>query len=986
MRHVIRVAGSLSLVAALWTSAALADITVKGKVYYWNGDVKNDDGTSGRYVPAPRTEVQVENDHLTVGDITTVTDAKGQYKVTFKQRMYRPDFESLVVNVEVRARVVHGAIIRDGKLVQPTVSCYKGAVRLYPYNGQTRGVRMRDGETWTVNVYLRGPGNPAPPASSTDRLLNQDITSWDYDDDGRRTLTGLFMCQCCDEVYRFLVAGAARPEQLNRDTSLFYPEDETTYKDTASIPGYTGNPGTAWINVTRRNLFAGEGSGGDPWRNWRILRGTIGHEFSHKLMHDVYWTMPKKWPLEMGGHVFTDCQNGEMGWREGWAQFLPAAVIGTPTHEGTPPATTPYGNEPYHLEEVWDPRLPNVPSLPGKISWRDEVTGRRDWNEGEVAAVLWDIWDAKGWEYMPAAQQQHKREGWPAHLRWYDRLNDDRLGRIWPIVLRHPEALNDEDETLYHDSFWWYWLESHGKDTQRVHGLKAILHNRDIRHTRRPEHAPSFQKMRLLPAAGAIQYAVLTVKEPDAEDRPYLFCNVATGSGGHPLRVMYAEDQPLKGTWTNDQLSALVRLPARGQWDRVMFLVHDSMACNFGESGDPKWEDASATGPHVRLISGGGGHMMAFRSDGSVYVWGSGSLRGQNIGLLTVAERKICVDTSSAVPGLPTILAVAAGGQHCVALATDGSVWTWGYNYSGALGRGIPQAERHRVDPPARLEGLGQAVAVAAAGNHSFALLTDGTVMAWGDNGDGRLGDGTTTGRISPVRVEGLPRVKAIATGGWHSLAVDVDGRVWGWGHNSGGQLGDGTTECRLRPVQVVGIDGVVDVAVQGGHHSLALRSDGTVWEWGQRKDPKRWAELDHYRWRWIHQLKPVRVPRLSEVVAISSGSGHSIALRADGTVWTWGYNRSGQLGDGTTRSRWPVAIVRGLPNVVAIAAGGMHSAAVRSDGTVWCWGGGNLGNGLVSKSTTPVRVHTYYRIAEPEPRRSDAASNFQHRALRLFP
>lgn len=165
-------------------------------------------------------------------------------------------------------------------------------------------------------------------------------------------------------------------------------------------------------------------------------------------------------------------------------------------------------------------------------------------------------------------------------------------------------------------------------------------------------------------------------------------------------------------------------------------------------------------------------------------------------------------------------------------------------------------------------------------------------------------------------------------------------GTVWAWGYNESGQLGDGTTTFRSLPVQSGSLTQVVAVSAGFGH-SLALRSDGTVWAWGRNAEGQLGDGTTQGR------LQPAVVPSLSNVVAVSAGLRHSLALRTDGTVWAWGYNLVGQLGDGTTTNRLVPVQVSGLTHVVGISAGRAFSLALRADGTVWAWGvnsGGELG------------------------------------------
>ncbi|MFA6603332.1 MAG: hypothetical protein WCT10_00655, partial [Patescibacteria group bacterium] len=240
----------------------------------------------------------------------------------------------------------------------------------------------------------------------------------------------------------------------------------------------------------------------------------------------------------------------------------------------------------------------------------------------------------------------------------------------------------------------------------------------------------------------------------------------------------------------------------------------------------------------------------------------------------------------------------------------------------------------------------------AAGTNFSLAVKSDGTVWASGYNALGQLGDGTTTNRLTPVQVSGLSGVIVVGAGFNHSLAVKSDGTVWAWGSNDRKQVrGDSLAASYLTPVQVPGLSGVI--AVTGGfYHSLALKSDGTVWAWGNNGI----AQLGNASATGV----PAEVPGLSGVIAITAGYGHNLALKSDGTVWAWGYGNYGQLGDGTNMQRYAPAEVPGLSGVVDVAAGTNHSLALKSDGTVWAWGmnvAGQLGDSTLTDRWSPVQV-----------------------------
>jgi alpha-tubulin suppressor-like RCC1 family protein len=194
--------------------------------------------------------------------------------------------------------------------------------------------------------------------------------------------------------------------------------------------------------------------------------------------------------------------------------------------------------------------------------------------------------------------------------------------------------------------------------------------------------------------------------------------------------------------------------------------------------------------------------------------------------------------------------------------------------------------------------------------------------------------------------------VQKIAGGALQSLALKSDGTVWAWGNNQYGQLGNGATTDSSVPVPVQGLTNVVSIAA--GVHSLALRSDGTVWAWGYNYD----GELGNGT--LTNSNVPVEVQGLTNAVAIAAGYYHSLAVRSDGTVWAWGLNGNGQLGNGTTTNSSVPVKVQGLMNIVAVGAGEHHSFAIKSDGTVWAWGDndlGQLGNATTTSSSGPVEV-----------------------------
>jgi|GEM_PF-3510859 len=242
---------------------------------------------------------------------------------------------------------------------------------------------------------------------------------------------------------------------------------------------------------------------------------------------------------------------------------------------------------------------------------------------------------------------------------------------------------------------------------------------------------------------------------------------------------------------------------------------------------------------------------------------------------------------------------------------------------------------------------------LAASQHHLVSLASDGSAREWGSI--------LCASDPLPVAVPGLPPVVAVAAGDDHAAALARDGAVWTWGSNWFGQLGTGSMDrsCPPKPgARRVPLSGVSALAA-GYAHTLALKNDGTVWAWGGNYDGELGDGTTTAR------LVPARVPRLSHVIAIAAGARHSLALRDDGTVWAWGDNELGQLGDGSTAQRTSPVRVAGLTDVVGIAAGLARSVAVLADGSVWIWGDTSAGDpadwvtvtSSASRQTTPIRV-----------------------------
>ena len=261
---------------------------------------------------------------------------------------------------------------------------------------------------------------------------------------------------------------------------------------------------------------------------------------------------------------------------------------------------------------------------------------------------------------------------------------------------------------------------------------------------------------------------------------------------------------------------------------------------------------------------------------------------------------------------------------------------------------------------PRETSGRAGVRAIGAAGSVSLALKADGTVWACGDNAGGDLCDRLKHGdSVSiPLRIPGVTEVAAIAAGYRHNLVLKADGTVWGWGDGSYGELGDGKATDSIEPVRASGLTGVTAIAAfgeRGGSHSLALKRDGTVWAWGQNY----FGELGDGTTTDRHT--PVQVSDLTGVTAIACGYRFSLALKSDGSVWAWGwYDCCREWYEGT-RANHPTPVqVSGLTGIAAISAVCRNGLALKKDGSVWAWGDnrhGQLGVGTTADRETPVQV-----------------------------
>jgi len=346
----------------------------------------------------------------------------------------------------------------------------------------------------------------------------------------------------------------------------------------------------------------------------------------------------------------------------------------------------------------------------------------------------------------------------------------------------------------------------------------------------------------------------------------------------------------------------------------------------------------------VTAIAAGMGNSIALTNDGKVWTWGANANGQLGNGTTTPSAVPISVSTLTNVK----VIGLCAGYYHFLTVTNTGAVYAWGANTAGQLGNGTTNAS----SVPVSVGGLNNRAAAVAAGNsHSVALLSDGTVWAWGDNSASQLGTSSTTlpASTAPVQVGGLSNIVAISAANTYSLALDRSGIVWGWGS---GWLGNGTTGSSPVPLQVSGLSNIAFIAA-GLSDALAIDVNGNVWTWGANGDGELGNDTAD------SSPVPVLVSSLSNATVGSVGSEHMLAVKNDRTVWGWGWNGYGQLG-GYEDETWVPVQVSGLNGARQAAAGWLHSLILKEDGTVTGLGAfssGELGSGLTTLFPAPKQI-----------------------------
>lgn len=356
-------------------------------------------------------------------------------------------------------------------------------------------------------------------------------------------------------------------------------------------------------------------------------------------------------------------------------------------------------------------------------------------------------------------------------------------------------------------------------------------------------------------------------------------------------------------------------------------------------------------------VGGGLAHSIALRGNGTLVAWGANNY-GQ-LGRGTVGAP----GDPGQVSGLAGVATFAVGGDHNFALLDNGEVRAWGRNHRAQLGFATGSAPEVRPVPASPDVGPARHIAAAPIGGnpgpHSLAVLANNPLTAaWGSNLSGQLGNGLADPNRTPELVPNLSFVTRVAAGGGFSLALRQDGMVWAWGSNECGQLGLANAGNVLTPTPIPGLARVIQIAA-GSRFSLAIDEDGDVWAWGANDR----GQLGNGSRTAGCRAEPQRISLPMPATAIAAGNAHAVALLEDGRVFAWGDNAEGQVGADMAEPYMLVPTLVGSPlpgGIVAVGTGWVHTLAVDSNFDVWAWGfngSGQLGDGTTQERSTPARV-----------------------------
>jgi alpha-tubulin suppressor-like RCC1 family protein len=300
---------------------------------------------------------------------------------------------------------------------------------------------------------------------------------------------------------------------------------------------------------------------------------------------------------------------------------------------------------------------------------------------------------------------------------------------------------------------------------------------------------------------------------------------------------------------------------------------------------------------------------------------------------------------------------VATSNSHSAGIKTDGALWLWGNNSVGQLGR---TTTVNASSPVQTISGGTNWRIAAVAASHSAAIKTDSSLWLWGLNSYGQLGDNSALNKSSPVQtIAAGNNWQKISVGPSTTASIKTDGTLWVWGRGLSGRLGNSAVTNRSSPVQTFAAGNNWKDVSTNSYHTVAIKTDGTLWTWGANV----FGQLgNNANGNLGSRSSPVQTFSAgTNWKQASAGFAHTAAIKTDGSLWVWGYNTAGELGNSSIiAASSPTQTVSSGTNWSCVSAGYYHTVAIKTDGTLWSWGGNSTGqlgdNSRISKSS-PVQT-----------------------------
>lgn len=372
------------------------------------------------------------------------------------------------------------------------------------------------------------------------------------------------------------------------------------------------------------------------------------------------------------------------------------------------------------------------------------------------------------------------------------------------------------------------------------------------------------------------------------------------------------------------------------------------------DTGISEGGENGSDGANVYALGTGYENTCAIKIDGTLWCWGANH-DGQ-VGNLGTDDDVL---TPAQIGNESNWTIVTLGFNYVCAIKNDGTLWCWGSNDVGQIGDGTVGTDRN---VPTRVGTWSDWKSISTGSKTSCGIRNGGTLWCWGSNYYGQIGDNTSNGQKVPTQEDtGSTNWASVTAGAAHTCALKKDDSLWCWGSNYYGQLGNGTTDDKKIPTQIGNEKNWAMIAAGGTNYTCGLKKNGTLWCWGHNGFGQLGVGT------YDGKNTPTQVGTDTDWMMIFTSRGVSLAytcgVKNDGSLYCWGNNKDGQLGDGTTAKKLSPTKISAISNVIDAALGKSHACAITDPDSLWCWGEnywGQLGDGTKVNMKNPTEVTAF--------------------------